>query len=320
MRAYEHELKEGLYPAVPTIYNRETKAIDKEINRRFAIYLREKPVDGVAVWVHTGRGLFLTKEERSFILRLWKENLPGKAIIAGVGSKRRKLNLDNINVYMDEVKSMAEEAKAEGADYLLAFPPTPLRKFVRGDDLIVRYHEELEEVGLPVILFYLYEEAGGLSYSNEILKRLFSLDHVVGIKLATLYSVTKMQDLSRFIREEFPEKILITGEDRMFGYSLIRGCQAALVGLGSVLPDLQKEMLESYFRNKPSFISLMKMVDLLAEALFTEPMEGYIERIEEALSIMKIIPENCVYDPYGPGITNADKERIHKTLKQLGVL
>jgi len=314
------ELKGGLYPAVPTLYNRKTGSIDKDANRRFAMNLRKKPIDGVAVWVHTGRGLFLSNEERHFILKLWREILPEKVIIAGVGSKMKKVKFGDIDAYVDDAKAMAQEAKVEGADYLLAFPPTPLKKLVRGEDLIIRYHKELGQIGLPVILFYLYEKAGGLSYSEEILKRLFSLDHVVGIKLATLNSVMRMQDLSEFIREKFPDKILITGEDRMFGYSLIRGCQAALVGLGSVLPELQKKMLESYFREKPSFISLMKMVDLLAEALFVEPMEGYIERIEKALSLMKIIPEECVYDPYGPGITDTDKVRIRKTLEQLEAL
>lgn len=199
-------------------------------------------------------------------------------------------------------------------------PSVPLKNLSGGDELIVRYHRELAQIGLPVILFYLYEEAGGIAYSYETLERLLSMDHVVGIKLATLYSVIKMQDISRFVLERFPDKALITGEDRMFGYSLTRGSRSALIGLGSVLPELQKDLIESYLKKDPAFVSLMEKVDFLAEALFVDPMEGYIERVEEALAMMHIIPEDCVFDPYGPGISDADKERIHETLEQLGAL
>lgn len=308
-----------LFPAVPTLFNKKTGSIDIQANKDFAMYLRETPIDGVAVWVHTGRGLFLSREERHFILKLWREALPEKTIIAGVGSNK-KLGHDDIKAYIEECLMMAEEAKSGGADCLLAFPPVPLKKLSEDDDLIVRYHRELEQIGLPVILFYLYEEAGGLSYSYETLEKLLSMDHVVGIKLATLYSVIKMQDISRFVLERFPDKALITGEDRMFGYSLTRGSRSALIGLGSVLPQLQKELIESYLKKDPAFVSLMEKVDLLAEALFVDPMEGYIERVEEALAMMNIIPEDCVFDPYGPGISDTDKERIRKTLEQLGAL
>ncbi|WP_153020813.1 dihydrodipicolinate synthase family protein [Kosmotoga sp. DU53] len=313
------ELDGKLFPAVPTLFNKKTREIDEQANRNFAMYLKETPIDGVAVWVHTGRGLFLSQIERRFILKLWREALPEKTIIAGVGSNK-KLGRDDIKAYIEECLMMAEEAKSGGADCLLAFPPVPLKKLSEDDDLIVRYHRELAQIGLPVILFYLYEEAGGISYSYETLEKLLSMDHVVGIKLATLYSVIKMQDISRFVLEKFPGKALITGEDRMFGYSLTRGSRSALIGLGSVLPSLQKDLIESYLKKDPAFVSLMEKVDLLAEALFVEPMEGYIERVEEALAMMNIIPEDCVFDPYGPGISDTDKERIRKTLEQLGAL
>lgn len=236
------ELDGKLFPAVPTLFNKKTGSIDIQANKDFAMYLRETPIDGVAVWVHTGRGLFLSREERHFILKLWREALPEKTIFAGVGSKRKELNYEDIKIYIEELLMMAEEAKSGGADCLLAFPPVPLKKLSEDDDLIVRYHRELEQIGLPVILFYLYEEAGGLSYSYETLEKLLSMDHVVGIKLATLYSVIKMQDISRFVLERFPDKALITGEDRMFGYSLTRGSRSALIGLGSVLPQLTKRV------------------------------------------------------------------------------
>jgi len=48
--------------------------------------MASQPIAGVAVWAHTGRGLFLGDEMARKVLRDWREKLPDKVIIAGVGS------------------------------------------------------------------------------------------------------------------------------------------------------------------------------------------------------------------------------------------
>src|SRR5207245_3150256 len=81
---------------------------------------------------------------------------------------------------------MAEEAAAGGADALLGFPPVVYRS---EPAKIVAYHRALASVGLPLILFLLYEAAGGVTYWPEVLRELLALPGVVGIKMATLDSV-----------------------------------------------------------------------------------------------------------------------------------
>jgi len=96
-------------------------------------------------------------------------------------------------------------------------------------------------VGLPLILFYLYEAAGGVSYSPELLDELLTASEVVGIKMAMLDSVMTYQDVSRQLQARHPKKLLITGEDRFLGYSLRCGARAALIGMGAICCDLQAE-------------------------------------------------------------------------------
>ena len=43
-----------------------------------------------------------------------------------------------------------------------------------------------------------------------------------------------------------PGKLLITGEDRFLGYSLMLGARAALVGMGAALPDVQADLLRHW--------------------------------------------------------------------------
>ncbi|GJM72881.1 hypothetical protein HMSSN036_50970 [Paenibacillus macerans] len=142
---------------------------------------------------------------------------------------------------------MAADAIHWGADALLVFPPAIFKGLPPGerDEAIVSYHCKLSRFGCPLVLFYLYDEAGGVSYSAEVLRELLALPRTLGIKVATLDSVMTLQDVSTLISSEFPEKLLITGEDRMFGYSLMRGARSALVGLGAAFPGIQRDLMRA---------------------------------------------------------------------------
>src|SRR6185436_13614533 len=160
------------------------------------------------------------------------------------------------------------------------------------------HHSRLSAIGLPLILFYLYEAAGGVSYSTTVLDELLSMPNVLGIKVATLDSVMTYQDIAEQIQNKHPDKLLITGEDRFLGYSLRRGAKAALVGLGAVFCELQSELIRAHIdSNADRFLELSDLADTLAEALFVEPMEGYIQRILCALAHLGVIPIEAAHDP-----------------------
>src|SRR5947199_9672669 len=99
---------------------------------------------------------------------------------------------------------------------------------------------------------------------------------MIGTKVATLDSVMTCQRLAGLIRE-YPEKLLITGEDRFFGYSLTMGAQAALVGRGAALTNLQTALVEAFHPGDlAQFVRSSGICDRLPAATFTAPMEGYV--------------------------------------------
>jgi 4-hydroxy-tetrahydrodipicolinate synthase len=274
--------------------------------------MRLQPIAGVAVWAHTGRGLRLTKEVARSVIKDWRSALPDKILIAGVGADSEHSSAT------DATLSMAVDAADHGADAVLAYPPTWLRQHEARDRLIVEHHERLAQLGLPLVLFYLYEAAGGVSYSANVLDELLSLPNVVGIKMATLDSVMTYQDVARYIQTRHPDKLLITGEDRFLGYSLQRGASAALIGMGAVCCELQAELIRSHFEGRAErFLELSDAVDELAEVLFINRMEGYIGRILCALAKLGIIPEAAACDPWGPALSAAEIERIETVLKNV---
>ncbi len=106
---------------------------------------------------------------------------------------------------------MAIEARRGRADAILAFPTAQ-------DP--VGYHQRLSRE-LPVIAFWLYEAAGGVAYDDATLDAILALPNVVGIKVATLDSVMTFQRVAALVARH-PDKLLITGEDRFLGYSIMR--------------------------------------------------------------------------------------------------
>ena len=308
-------LANGLIAATPVPFD-ERGNLHEAGHKSYLRHMAGQPISGVAVWAHTGRGLMLDDETAQRVLRDWREALPEKVIVAGVGS--RDQNFEDATA---ATVRMAESAARFGADALLVYPPTWLRGHSLSDQLIVEHHARVAEVGLPLILFYLYEAAGGIAYNQTVLDELLDLPGVVGIKMATLDSVMTYQDVSRQQQERHPEKLFITGEDRFLGYSLQRGARAALIGMGSICCDLQTELIRAHAAgDSRGFLALSDAVDRLAETIFVQPMEGYIRRLLWALVHLGVIPFEAANDPWGPRLDRDEFEAIGRTLNALALI
>jgi len=306
----------GLIPAMPVVFDRERR-FHERAHEAYVTFMSSQPVAGAAVWAHTGRGLLLDNETARVVMQHWREALAGKPLIAGVGARGKNSNLQQAT---SATLSMASAAAEYGADALLVYPPSWLKDEEQRDSLIVEHHKHVAELGLPLVLFYLYEAAGGVCYTSDVLDELLALPNVIGIKMATLDSVMTYQDVARHIQSRHPDKLLVTGEDRFLGYSLRRGAQAALIGMGAVCTDLQAELMRAHFSGEAErFLELSDLVDQLAEVLFIHPMEGYIGRILYALSKLGVIPIEAANDPWGPALKPHEIENITNVLNALNV-
>ena len=313
MGELRERVRGGLIAAVPVPFDAAGK-FHAKAQESYLRYMAEQPVAGVAVWAHTGRGLLLDSTTAHTVLRGWREALPDKIVVAGVGARPGE-SPDRATASAVE---MAESAARFGADALLVYAPSWLRGHASSDELIVEHHQRVADVGLPLILFYLYEAAGGINYSPAVLDDLLALPGVLGIKMATLDSVMTYQDVSRRLRARHADKLLITGEDRFLGYSLRRGAGAALVGMGAVCCELQAELMRAHTDGDAAlFLELSDAVDTLAESLFVAPMEGYIRRLLWALVHLSVIPPDAANDPWGPQLPTHEFDEIGRTLAAL---
>jgi 4-hydroxy-tetrahydrodipicolinate synthase len=279
-------LEGGLIPAVPVPF-RGTE-LDSSAQHAYARWMASQPIAGVAVWAHTGRGPHLSAGQRREVLDIWREALPDRVVVAGA----RDI-------------SMAIEARRGKADALLAFPQA-------ADP--VGYHQRLSRE-LPVIAFYLYQAAGGVDYDDATLHGILQLPNVLGIKVATLDSVMTFQRIAAVLRDH-PDKLLITGEDRFLGYSLLLGARAALIGMGSALPDLQTDLLRARSAEDwPRFVALSELCDRFGQTTFTEPMEGYIRRMLWAAAAEGAIPPEACDDPWGPTLPTDERAAVERMVR-----
>ena len=331
MPSIADRLRHTLIPAVPVTLTSEG-LVHEESHASYVRYMVAQPIGGVAVWAHTGRGLHLSRNQRQFILESWRSALPDKLIIAGAGGSPTATSDEE---YLLSAAQMGEDAVRGGADALLVYAPARVRGMAPADAsrFIIEYHHILSSLGVPVILFYLYEDAGGISYTPRMIKTLAANENVIGMKIATADSVMTYQEIAALFVTAYPEKLVITGEDRFFGYSLMCGAHAALVGMGSALPGLQSAMMNAYYyemhgvpipahaETAPythhAFLQLSALVDEFGRATFAQPLQGYIQRMLWCLVELGIIPEESSHDPWGPQLTGDDRAQVVTAVRRL---
>jgi len=198
-----------------------------------------------------------------------------------------------------------------GAVALLVYPPVAFRNEPDLDRLLDQYHTRVAKAGLPLVLFYLYEAAGGISYAPKILAELLVRPEVLGIKIATLDSVMTFQDIARLVKASAPGKLVITGEDRFLGYSLMCGAGAALIGMAAACIEIQADLLRTHLQGRSrEFLALCPLVDDLAQHTFRAPLDGYVQRMLWCLVHQQVIPAEAAHDPWAPAVDPADFDRI----------
>lgn len=265
-------------------------------------------VDGVCVWAHTARGLQLSDVERKAVLAAFRAATVGP-IIAAVGPRAEATG--DFASELASTQRVAEEAAAGGADALMVFPAPSLRAEESRAERTIRLHAEASAAaGLPVIGFLLYPEAGGVPYGPALLTELCARPEVFGVKLATLYDAMACQDAIAAIHAS--GALAITGEDRMFGPSLMWGADAALVGIAAAATEVSGELMRTWFAQEPqAFLAASDRLDRLAAVTFRAPMDGYVQRMLWVAEREGILPARSAFDPYGVPLPAGERAEVH---------
>ncbi|HZX07780.1 dihydrodipicolinate synthase family protein [Kribbella sp.] len=314
MHPLVERLRGTLLPAVVTPMDPDG-VVAYDALSAYAVTLTRHAIGGVAVWAHTGRGLYLSPGDRAKVLETWRAatDVP---IVAGVGVPK-SVAARTLQEAADATVEMARAAAAGGADAVMVYPLAGFNEVPDGHAQAVALHERVAaESGLPLVGFYLHGEAGGYPYSPALIRDLLSLDAMLGVKTATLDRAIGCQDAIWAGRGT--GKLLITGEDRMYGPSFMWGADTALVGIASAQVELSAAVLRAWTAGAPAeFLAASERLDRFAAATFYAPIEGYVQRMLWAAEWEGLVPAAAAHDPYGPELPPGERDLVIRCLEEL---
>lgn len=314
MHALVEQLRGTLLPAVVTPMDSEG-VVAYDALAAYASRIASGPIGGVAVWAHTGRGLYLSEADRGKVLATWRA-ATSAPLVAGVGVPR-STGVETLQEAEDATVAMAVNAAGLGADAVMVYPLAAYGELADGEAAAVRLHQRVAaESGLPLVGFYLHGEAGGYPYPPALIQELLSLPEMLGVKTATLDQAVACQDAIWAGRST--GKLLITGEDRMYGPSMMWGADTALVGIAAAQVELSAAVLRCWTAgDHAGFLHASERLDRFAAATFYDPIEGYVQRMLWAAVWEDLIPEEAAYDPYGPSLPAAERNAVIHCLESL---
>lgn len=198
-------------------------AVDYERFAQHVDFLMSNGCRGVGPNGSLGEYSALTDEERRKVVQVAVEAVAGRGIVvAGIHAPG-----------WHQAVHWAQLAKEDGADGLLALPPTMYRAS-RAD--VIEHYTKLNEVGLPIMLYNNPIDTK-VDLTPDLVAELFELENVVAIKEFSC-------DVRRVLEiQELCDIDVIAGSDDLLFESLVDGAVGWFAGYPNAFP---KEAVEIY--------------------------------------------------------------------------
>ncbi|MEM1561090.1 MAG: dihydrodipicolinate synthase family protein [Ignisphaera sp.] len=295
----------SLIPAIVTPMRAEY-SVDLDQMEKYVKWLLNFDIGGLAVAVDTGEGPQLYRDEKLAIVKLVSSVVKGRVPVV--------VGLQAINTF--DAIEMAKQLRDSGADAFLVFPHS---LFIGhpNEDVIYMYHKALSDsIDVPLVVFNLQPELGGVEYTPKAIELLSSLRTVVAIKEAS-FNAKKFLDIVRVIKRLGNSIMVLTGNDNFIYESLVMGARGGLLGFGTIAVGEQVEMFRLVAKRRyDEALEIWEMLVPLMEVVFAPPVRNYRARLKEALTMMGVLETAYVRPPLHP-ISSDERERIRGILKQL---
>jgi len=304
----EIELR-GIIPAT-VLPLTEKYQIDGDALRKYIKWLTRSRIGGLAINVDTGEGPHLYNKEKVKVLRIVKDIVRDKVpIIAGLQAS-----------FTTQAVKVAKEMKNAGADALLVFLVSAFYGSPLPPEVPYAYHKTIaEEAGVPLVLFQLQKDLGGVEYSPECLVKLVEIKEIIAIKEAS-FDAMKFLNTLRLLRSLSRKITILSGNDNFIFESLVLGADGALIGFGTLATDLQVEMFELVEKGRYNEArEIADRLQPLADVIFSPPVRNYRARIKEALVMLGVLESAYVRPPL-TSISYKEREAVREALKKAELL
>ncbi|MBU7043441.1 MAG: dihydrodipicolinate synthase family protein [Theionarchaea archaeon] len=300
---------EGIFPAT-ILPMKADFSIDLESYEKYIQWMLSFPIGGLAINVDTGEGFQLTREEQRAVVKKTAEVVKKKVpIIAGVTGG-----------YTKQAVIHAQDAEECGADALLIFSPPVFSGKVPPKRIALTYYQDIARaVNIPLVIFQLSGEFGGVEFSQDTLLKLIEMEGVTGIKEAS-FNIRHFQETLSVLRAASEEISILTGNDHFIFESFLLGADGGLLGLSSMSPGLHVDLFNAVQKKEYDLaLQLRDKIQLLAHTIYARPFRHYRTRAKEALVLQKVIPAAHVRPPLLP-ISREEVNHIADILTQVELI
>lgn len=218
---------QGVFPPVPTSFDRVTGAIDLDaLSGNIARVLRA-PIAGVLVLGSNGEAGLLDEREADAVVAAARAAVPDdRTLIVGTGRESTRGTID-----------ACVRAAGLGADVVLVRAPSFFRNQMTQEALVMHYRAVADASPVPVLLYNVPGMAG-FSLTLPIVRALAVHPNIIGMKETS----SDLERLGQFAA------VADTGFDVLVGWApvaqtaAVAGARGAIIAVANVLPDVSAEL------------------------------------------------------------------------------
>ncbi|UCH24716.1 MAG: dihydrodipicolinate synthase family protein [Trueperaceae bacterium] len=299
----------GIFPAIPIPFASDW-SLDEAGFRQYLQWISQQGVQGLVTNGHTGEISSLSREERRRVTAVCVDEvghlLPVYSGISAEGTI--------------EAVEHAQDAQAAGAKGILLMPPHNWLRFGTKPEAKVDFFRDVAAAIDIDIIVHLYPAWTKTFYTVDMRQAMGDIDNVVAIKDGTREMAQYQKDLS-ILKKSHPDIAILTCHDEYLLPTMIFGIDGALVGFGSLVPELITGLWKAVQANDIVLARRFeeRLLPLkLAVYGMGEPSGDAHARLKEALVQRGLFPSARMRPPV-PALTDAEKQTIADAFKAAGV-
>lgn len=299
----------GIYPAIPVSFKSDW-SLDEADFRRYLNWIVDQGVQGLVTNGHTGEISSLTAAERKRVTAIAVDEVNGRMpVYSGVSAEGTLEAIEH-----------ARDAQAAGAAGILLMPPHNWLRFGMKPDAPVSFFRDVAAAIDIDVIVHLYPAWTKAFYPLEMRTAMADIPNVVAIKDGTREMARYQKDV-RALRDSHPDVAILTCHDEYLLPTMVFGVQGALVGFGSLVPELITGLWRAVEAN--DLVAARRFEDRLLPLKLAvygmgEPSGDAHARLKEALVQRGKIGHGRMRPPVSP-LSEAERRAIREALDAAGI-
>lgn len=219
----------GTYTALVTPFTQEGHLDEKGLRENIRFQLSHA-IEGLVILGTTGEAPTLSHKEKETILSIARSETQNQcSLIVGTGSYSTQQTIENTRM-----------AQNYGADAALVV--TPYYNKPTQEGLYLHFHQLAQAVSLPLIIYNVHGRTS-LNLQTDTLKRLVSLNNVVGVKEASGNLIQMMEVIEEILPLK-PDFSILSGDDALTCPLIAMGGHGVISVLSNIMPQEMKRLCD----------------------------------------------------------------------------